>query len=294
MTARSPLSIIVVNYNSGRYLRECALNLANAAKPMDAEMIVVDNASTDDSLAQATEAVPELRIMHSPVNYGYGRACNRGAAAAGGRLICFLNPDTIPSAGSLSTLARSLEADPRVAAVGPKIFNPDGTLYPSCRVVPGLGVSLGHAFLGFLWPNNRFSRAYRMSDWDHNSRRDVDWVSGAAMVVSRESFESVGGFDEGFFMYVEDVDLCDRLRKAGYKIVYEPSADMVHHVAGSSRRTPFRMIRHHHFSLIRYSYNKMRDEPAIVIFPFVAAGLLARMLLAWTDHLIRRSIPKRT
>jgi len=248
---------------------------------LSAEIVVVDNASHDNSLKGVEQLDSRVRVIRNDANYGYGTACNRGMAASVGPLLCFLNPDTIPDRQSIAALMAALHETPRAGAVGPKMLNSDGTLYPSCRVVPSLKVALGHAFLGLVWRNNPFTRSYQLADWDHEARREVDWISGAAMLIRRESFVQAGGFDEGYFMYAEDVDLCDKIRQAGWSILYDPAAKMIHHSAGSTKKTPYKMIRHHHFSLIRYAHKKARDPLRQAIFPFIALALLGRMVLAW-------------
>lgn len=281
------LAVVIVNHESGPHLERCLEALKLAAGNCTCETIVVDNASRGDDLRKLEGFGLPVTLIRNHQNRGYGRACNQGMAASSAPLLCFLNPDTIPGEASLENMAAGVSRLPDVGAVGPAIFNPDGTLYPSCRVVPSLGIALGHAVFGLVWPDNPFTRRYQLSNWDHSTDREVDWISGAAMMVRREAFMQAGGFDEGFFMYAEDVDLCDRLRKAGWKILYQPGARMIHHSAGSTQRAPYRMIRHHHFSLIRYAYNKTKGTPPILALPFIAFALLGRMVLAWIKKVIR-------
>jgi len=273
--------VVIVNHESGEHLRRCLAALPAALGETVVEVVVVDNASTDDDLDRLAAANPSIKLIRNLENRGYGRACNQGVTATSAPFVCFLNPDTIPAPGCLEKMVARMSGDAAAGAIGPSIYNSDGTLYPSCRVIPSLPVALGHAFFGLVWPNNPFTRRYQLGNWDHKSDREVDWISGAAMLIRREAFMQAGGFDEGFFMYAEDVDLCDRLRNAAWKIIYQPEARMTHHAAGSTRRAPYRMIRHHHFSLIRYAYNKTKGSCRILALPFVAAALLARMGLLW-------------
>jgi N-acetylglucosaminyl-diphospho-decaprenol L-rhamnosyltransferase len=162
--------------------------------------------------------------------------------------------------------------------------NLDGTLYPSVRRFPEMAVAFGHAFLGLVWPANPATRRYRMLDWDHERpAADVDWVGGACMLVRRSAFDLIGGFDEAYFMYVEDVDLCWRLGQAGWRIGYEPSARVVHALGGSSRRVPYRMIAEHHRSLYRF-VSKSSAGARRGMLPVVAAGLGVRTVAAWAHH----------
>jgi N-acetylglucosaminyl-diphospho-decaprenol L-rhamnosyltransferase len=200
-----------------------------------------------------------------------------------------LNPDVLIEPGTMKVLADAADRDPALAALGPRVENLDGTLYPSARTFPDLRDSAGHAFLGFVMPGNRFSRRYRMLDWDHASARTVDWVSGTCMLLRLSALSEVGGFDEGYFMYVEDVDLCWRLGRAGWRTGYEPQGRVVHTIGASSERAPYRMILAHHRSLLRFSA-KTAAGPKRVLLPLVGAGLALRTVLAWLQR-ARRGRP---
>jgi N-acetylglucosaminyl-diphospho-decaprenol L-rhamnosyltransferase len=277
------LAIVIVNFDSGDFLRNCIAQLRQAAPGVECQVVVVDNASVDGSLEGVTTLDPGVRIVVNPSNLGYGKACNLGAAATTAPFVCFLNPDIVAMQECFTVMLKAIEARPRVGVLGPRLNNPDGSRYPSCRVVPSIGVAIGHSILGLITSNNRFTRAYHLNDSDNESEREVDWVSGAAMMMRREVFNQVGGFDEGFFMYLEDVDLCARVREAGWTALYYPGAVMMHHVAGSSRRTPYKMILHHHVSLLRYAVRRTRG-PSRLALPAVAAGIGLRLLVMWARH----------
>jgi N-acetylglucosaminyl-diphospho-decaprenol L-rhamnosyltransferase len=144
-------------------------------------------------------------------------------------------------------------------------------------------VAAGHAFLGFVAPSNRFSRAYKLLDWDHTTPGPVDWVSGSCALFRRCAYEAVGGFDERYFMYVEDVDLCWRLGRAGWKVGYEPAGRVVHAGAVSTDQAPYRMIFEHHRSLWRFARTST-EGPRRLALPAVAAGLAIRTALAWGER----------
>ena len=207
-------------------------------------------------------------------------------AAARGQYLAVLNPDVVVEPGTTKALADALDRDRGLGAVGPRVDNPDGSLYPSARAFPTLGDAVGHAFLGFVAPDNRFSRRYRLLDWDHGSARDVDWVSGTFVLLRREALAETGRFDEGYFMYVEDVDLCWRLWQAGWRVGYEPAGRVIHTVGASSELAPYRMIVAHHRSLLRFSSRTARGFRRLVL-PVVAAGLT---VLAWLQR-ARRGRP---
>src|SRR5262249_10888165 len=175
-----------------------------------AELVVVDNASRDGSADLVAESASGARVLRNPENVGYARAVNRGIAASGGRHVLVLNPDCQVIPGAIETLARFLDDRRDAGIAAPRILNPDGTLEYSARAFPGPLTFLfnRYSLLTRLFPRNPFSRRYLLTDWDHESERDVDWVSGACMLVRREAVAKVGGMDEAFFMFNEDVDCC--------------------------------------------------------------------------------------
>jgi N-acetylglucosaminyl-diphospho-decaprenol L-rhamnosyltransferase len=277
------VAAVVVNYNAREHLLGCLRSLR--ADGVD-RIVVVDNASADGSLEAVRASDPAAALVAAASNLGFGTAANRGVAVTDTEYTVVLNPDTVLEPGSTKALVGALDASPATAVVGPRVLNPDGSVYPSSRRFPNLGVAAGHAFLGFLWPNNPYTRRYRMLDFDRGRAADVDWVSGTCMMVRRSAFDAVGGFDEDYFMYVEDVDLCWRLRRAGWNIGYEPSATVIHTIGASSELAPYRMIAAHHRSLYRFAA-KTSDGRRRALLPLVAAGLAVRTVLAWLQRAAR-------
>lgn len=269
------VSAVVVNFNARDYLLECVRSLR--AEGID-DIVVVDNDSTDGSRWALEAADPDVRLVDTGENLGYGRAANRGAALATGRHLLVCNSDVVVEPGAVKALAAVLDGDPRVGIAGPRIENPDGSLYPSPRTFPDLGVAAGHAFLGLVAPGNRFTRRYRMLDWDHSRPGSVDWVSGACFLATRRLWDSVGGFDESYFMYVEDVDLCWRAGRDGWQVAFEPAAGVVHAQGVSSDLAPYRMIVEHHRSLLRF-HRATSTGAAAALTPLIAAALAARTAL---------------
>jgi N-acetylglucosaminyl-diphospho-decaprenol L-rhamnosyltransferase len=284
------VSAVVVSFNSSADLPDCLRSLRSEGV---ADVVVVDNASVDSSVEVVRRADPEARIVQTGANLGFGSAANRGVAVTAGDHVLILNPDTVVEPGTVKALSEALDRDSGLAAVGPRLENVDGSLYPSVRRFPDLTVAFGHAFLGLIWPRNPATRRYRMLDWDHDQAADeVDWVSGACVLVRRTAFEMVGGFDEAYFMYVEDVDLCWRLGQAGWRIGYEPAGRVVHALGGSSRLVPYRMIAEHHRSLLRF-VSKSSAGARRAIVPVVAAGLAVRTVAAWAHHALDGARPER-
>ncbi|HZQ84015.1 MAG TPA: glycosyltransferase family 2 protein [Acidimicrobiales bacterium] len=270
--AADDVAAVVVNHNAGGLLTDCVRSLRGEGIET---IVVVDNGSTDGSLTTLTAADPAARVVRMPRNVGYGTAANRGVATTATPYVLVLNPDTVVEPGLVKGLVAALERDPQLGLVAPRLDNPDGTLYPSVRHFPNLADALGHAFLVDLVPNNRFTRRYRMLDWDHREARRVDWVSGACFLARRPAFDAVGGFDEAYFMYMEDVDLCWRLGRAGWFAGYEPSVGIMHVQGVSTARAPYRMVVAHHRSMLRFWWRSTTPSHRLLA-PVVALGVGVR------------------
>jgi N-acetylglucosaminyl-diphospho-decaprenol L-rhamnosyltransferase len=273
----SPLDVqaVVVNFNTRHHLECC---LASLKAEGVSSIVVVDNGSVDGSRI----AVEESRAtwLQSGENLGYGKAANLGArspGASGSAYLLVCNPDVEVRPGALRRLVETLERRPSVALVGPRINESTGVLYPSARSFPALADALGHGAFGLLAPANRFTRRYRMLDWDHADEADVDWVSGACFLVRRSAWEQVGGFDPAFFMYMEDVDLCWRLHRGGWSVAYQPSAVAFHAQGVSTDRHPYRMLLAHHRSMWRYAVRTSTGRRRVAL-PLVGLGLALRLV----------------
>lgn len=260
---------VVVNYKAGAHLPACVRSLRAEGV---AEVVVVDNGSEDGSLDLLREQDPAARVVASGVNVGYGAGVNRGLPHCSSELVLVTNPDVVARPGSVAALVSALCDDDRVAIAGPRVEDPDGQLYPSARAFPSLLEAFGHGFLGLVAPRNSFSRRYQLLDWDHQARRTVDWVSGSCFLARRSALLTLSGFDERYFMYSEDVDLCWRARQAGFGVVYEPAAVVTHIQGISTRHRPYRMIVAHHRSLLRFA-SRSTTGSTRVLLPAVAAGL---------------------
>ncbi len=278
----SEVAAVVVNYNAGEALAACVRSLE--AEGVGA-IVVVDNASHDGSAEAVAARDREVDLLPAGGNLGYGTAANRGAATVTQPYVLVLNPDVEVLPGSLGALVAALQRDPGLGAVGPRIEDLDGSLYPSARRFPDLVVAAGHAFLGFIAPANRFSRAYKLLDWDHSTTGEVDWISGSCILFRRSAYDEVRGFDERYFMYAEDVDLCWRLRRAGWRVAYEPAGRVVHAGAVSTNQAPYRMILEHHRSLWRFARTSTTGARRLVL-PAVAIGLVLRTGLAWGQRVL--------
>lgn len=274
------VAVVVVAHNSAADLPDC---LASVRAEGAAELVVVDNDSADGSAGVA--AGYGARVVVNAENQGFAAAVNAGVAASAAPVVLLLNPDAVLHAGALDAVARRLGSDVGVGAIGPRVEHPDGTLQASCRSFPSIGVGAVHGFLGLFWSDNPVSRRYTMADWDHTTERDVDWVSGCAMAISREAFVSVDGFDPAYFMYVEDVDFCWRLHKRGWRVVYDPAAVVTHAIGTSSGLAPFNLVFEHHRSMLRFEAVRRGGRRGIT-WPLVVAGVWVRAAVA----LLRRAV----
>lgn len=290
MTSDAPpadLAVVIVNYNAGEYLARCVASVVEATGGIAVDVLVVDNASRDGSARVAAARTPEVRLIENTANRGLSAAWNQGARAVDAQWILFLNPDTEITQGDLASFVKAGEARPDVALLGPVIRNPDGSVYESGRVFPGVVQAVGHAFLGPIAPGNRFTRAYRQTSWDRSTEREVDWVSGAAMLLRRSAFEQVGGFDEAFWLYGEELDLGTRLRDAGWKVLATPSLEIMH-VGGVSTGRSRRTHLLHSRSIYRY-YRKHRATGwRRATLPLARAALRARAELVAVRERVAR------
>jgi N-acetylglucosaminyl-diphospho-decaprenol L-rhamnosyltransferase len=273
------LSVVVVNHNAGPFLERCLDSVAASSGEISMEVVVVDNASRDGSARIAAER-PDVRVIENRTNLGFAAAANIGIRATEGPYILLLNPDAEIASGTLAGFVKVADEHPDSGAIGPLVRNADGTIQPSARRIPGTFEALMHAFLGQVAPGNRWTQAYIIAGWDRSSERKVEWVSGSAMLLRRSALHRVGVFDEGYFMYVEDVDLCTRLRRAGWTVLFSPELEVTHEVGVSARGQSRRMAREHSRSIYRYFTKHRAGGAAGLLKPFVRAALALRTELA--------------
>lgn len=285
-------SVVIVTYNSRQHIDACLASLREHTSGVNYEVIVVDNASADGTAARVAEAHPWVKVIARSGNGGLSCAVNEGVTASSGRYVMALNPDTRIDADVLAPLVAYLRAHPDAGVVAPKLLDDDGALQLSCRAFPGYATALfgRYSLLTKLFPGNRFSRGYLLSDFDHSSIRDVDWVSGAALMFPREVFDRLGGWDAGFFLFNEDVDFCRRVHDAGLRVVYVPEV-AVYHEIGISKGAPARIVIERHKSMWRYYRKHLRGNAAQDAV--TAAGIAARCVVALGSRAIRTATRRR-
>jgi GT2 family glycosyltransferase len=274
------LTVQIVNWNAREPLRAALRSILSHPPRFPYEIVVLDNASSDGSVQMLEKEFPEVRLLVSEQNLGFSRGHNLAARAARGKYLFILNPDTEVIPPALELLVDYAEQHPEVAIIGPKILNPDGSLQYSCRRFPNPTAALfRNTPLGKLFPNNPYTRDYLMTDWDHNSIREVDWVSGAALFIRRVVYEQLGGFDERFFMYCEDTDLCYRAWQAGYRVIYYPEPKIVHAIGRSTDLVANKMIITFHKSMYLFYKKHYARKTFLLLRPLVPVGLALRASL---------------
>jgi len=242
------LSVCIVNWNTRDDLAECLASLEAAMEGVEAEVIVVDNASSDGSAQMVRD-----RLIANEDNLGYARGNNQAIKAATGQYVLLLNPDTIMPPDGLRELVAFAGQHPEAGAIGCRLVYPDGRVQHSCRTFPTPDVIVWE-YLGLsrLFPKSRIFGKYRMSWWDYNNVREVDQPMGSCLLLRAEALGDVGPMDEQFPIFFNEVDLCFRLKQAGWKILYTPRPIVVHKVGRSTSQVKVRMIAESHDSLLRF------------------------------------------
>ncbi|RSN13198.1 dTDP-Rha--alpha-D-GlcNAc-pyrophosphate polyprenol alpha-3-L-rhamnosyltransferase [Streptomyces sp. WAC 05977] len=270
---------MTVTYFPGETL-EKFLDTLEKATDRDVQVVVADNDSTGDDALDKAARRDNVKLLRIGENVGYGTAANRGVAELDDSYgwVAVVNPDVEWEPGSLDALLEVAGRWPRGGAFGPLIHDLDGTVYPSARLLPSFGRGIGHAALGKIWPGNPWTRQYRQ-ETGTPAERTAGWLSGSCQLFRREAFDSVDGFDTRYFMYFEDVDLGDRLTRAGWLNVYAPSSSVMHIGGHSTSKASAKMLRAHHDSAYRYLADRHRGLLWKPVMLAVKAGLALRLKL---------------
>lgn len=246
------LSIIIVNWNVKDLLAACLASINTKRGGLSLQVIVVDSASSDGSAAMVREHYPWVTLLAQEENIGFTRGNNIGLAAANGRHLLLLNPDTEIVGDMLPQMVAYLDANPDVGVVGPHTLNTDGSTQPSRRRFPSLATGfLESTWLQPLAPPSLLARYYVM-DAPDDATLDVDWVQGHALMARRAVYEGIGGLDPGYVMYFEELDWCRRAKNAGWRVVYLGGAQVVHHGGKSTAQASARKYIHFNQSKLRY------------------------------------------
>ena len=287
-----PIDVIIVNYHSTDYLIKCIGSIYHNLNHHKVNIFIEDN-ETNDSI-DYVEKNFRVNVVRNMKNIGFGAAINHALCQCTAPYVVFLNPDSMLPDGSLSAAIDFLTVNPGVGIVGPRIFEQDGSIQGSARKFPTPWTSIfgRKSPLTRLFPNNPITKQEFVCFKSNGLNAiDVDWVSGACMVIRREALDQVGGFDERFFLYWEDTDLCIRAKKAGWRVVYYPISKIIHAGGKSSSTKPMTSIFHFHFSCYKLfeKHAKMHIKP---IVPFAFLGLTLRyffvLMLVCVGNVIQR------
>lgn len=244
-------AIVIVSYNCRDALRQCLCQLTTPGgfHPI----IVVDNASNDGSAEMLARDFLTVQLIRNSTNRGFAAACNQGIHTCATDLVLLLNPDTVLLHADLQKLIEIMRTHPDIGACGPRILNSDGSLQPSCRAFPTLGVMLyDEVGLSRLFPYSRHFAKYRMSNWSHDETREVDQLMGSCLLLRRVALEYIGFLDERFFLYFEEVDLCWRMWQAGWRVLFVADATVTHLGGESSKTDRLDALRHRYRSLFAF------------------------------------------
>jgi len=268
------LSIIIVNWNTKDLLRGCLDSIFKHVVRSEFDVWVVDNASTDDSITDLDQLFPQVKLIRNTNNFGFGQANNQAAHLASGEYFLFLNPDTLVFPDAIDNLAAYLDACPKAAAVGPRLLNDDGSLQISAFPAPTLGRE--------LWRLFHLDKIFSISQYPQSAFSSkpikVDILYGACILVRAEVFKEIGSFDENFFMYSEEIDLCERIRKSGWELHWIPDAQVTHFGAVSTRQAAEVMFLELYRNKIKFFRKHKGKYQAGIYKVILAAASLARII----------------
>lgn len=285
----APIAIITVTFSPGKHIWDFVHSIP-AATTHGAHVLMMDNGSTDGSpeAVAAAEHPMAVELKSSGGNVGYGAAMNLGASHLRGlrdsgeidsEYFIIVNPDVVFTEGSIDALLEAAGRHPRAGSVGPVIREVDGSSYPSARNVPTLLSGIGHALLGPVWPGNPWTTAYK-NGTDMSRERPAGWLSGSCLLLRWDAFDSIGGFDDRYFMYMEDVDLGDRMTKVGWTNIFTPSAVITHAQGHSASKHPEITLKAHHRSAYIFQADRLNKPYQAPIRWALKLGLNARCALA--------------
>ncbi|MBU0661742.1 glycosyltransferase [Patescibacteria group bacterium] len=281
-----PIDVIIVNYNSTDHLLRCLRSIFDAARGVTLEVLVQDNDSRDN-VDRVSRLFPQVRLTKNDRNLGFARAINRALEKSFSPYVLILNPDTIVQDGFFETVMEYMDAHGEAGIIGPRILDTDGAVQGSARLFPNLLTALfgRKSLLTKILPDNPITRENILTGRsDGVTPMEVDWVSGACMVVRREAVEDVGAMDARFFMYWEDADWCRRMWQRGWKVIYFPRPSVIHYVGVSSEKNVFRSVVSFHRSIYRL-FKKHAKKPHSFLKPIVYWGLIYRLVFVLTSQL---------
>lgn len=251
------ISIIIVNWNTKKLLLKCIDSILKDIRNFNVEIIVVDNASTDDSVQAVNDRFDSVKVIRNSENLGFAKANNIGINESTGKYICLINSDIVVKSGCFNNLFEYMEKKPSIGMIGPRLLNTNGTLQTSCKKFPSIWNTTTRAlFLHKLFPNYSIFSTEEMNYFKHDKIIEVDALAGAFLMVRKEALVEIGLLDENYFFYSEDIDWCFRFWQYRWSVVFFPYSVCVHHDGGSSKKSPIKF----HLQLIKSKYIYMQKH----------------------------------
>lgn len=287
--ALNEIDIIIITYNSTDCLRQCLKSIFENQDDIHLNIYVINNYPSEH-IDRASIGFPNVNVINSKRNYGFSKAVNRALFNTSSEFICILNPDTIVKENSFKNCVEFLLDNKKIGIIGPRICNSNGSYQGSARSFPTLLTAFfgRTSWLTKAYPNNSLSKKNMVNiDYYGNEPLEVDWVSGACMIVRRDAINNIGAMDERFFMYWEDADWCRRMRMGGWKVVYYPRTTIVHTCGQSSKTRPLKSILHFHKSCYQL-YEKYNPSYKAILLPAVLLGLSLRVILLLICTMLKR------
>lgn len=289
------ISIIIVNYNVKELLEQCIRSIFTASSGLNIEVIVVDNNSFDGSLRYIQEKFPDdkrLKLIESPVNLGFAKANNLGVKKAAGEFVLILNPDTILQEDTLQKTLKFYKDNPGTGAVTCKLILPNGKLDLACRrsfPTPSVAV---YRILGLskIFPKSRIFGKYNLTYLEENKTYEVDAIVGAFMLIKKSVYDEVNGFDEDYFMYGEDLDLCFRIKKAGYKIYYYPDTSIIHYKGESTKKSSISYV-NNFYGAMQVFVRKNLKSNFILMNILIKLSIFYRAIISYAGRVVKNSYP---
>ena len=286
------LSIVIVNFNSDFWLNQCLESIYRLVTKLKLEVIVVDNGSKHDNLNLHKSIFGSIKTIRSERQVSLSKAVNMGIDISSGKYVLWLNPDAVFLTTSIDDWIEYMECNPKVGISGPKVFDDAERqqLQYSCRRFPSLINTLfnRNSLLTKIFPNNKISKEYLMSGWDHSQTREVDWVSGCCMLLRREMLDQIGMLDEAFPLFCEDIDICLRAHQQGWSTVYFPKMEIVHYTGSVRAQTPFQAIVKEHDSL--WQYYKKHHAKTWLVHGVVYAAIRVRLVFRLAAMALKRQL----
>lgn len=283
------LSIVIVNYNVRYFLEQCLMAIDRARRDLQLEIFVVDNGSVDGSSALVKKRFPYVHLIENQQNLGFARANNQALRLCQGEYILILNPDTLIQEDTLVELIGFLREHPRAGAVGCMLINPDGSFQvASRRSLPTAWVAFTRIIgLSRLFPRSPVFGRYNLTYRDPGQAGEIDVLSGSLMMLRREAIAGIGYFDEDFFMYGEDIDLCYRLKKNGWSIWYYPATKAIHYKGESSKRSEISQMTNFYSAMLIFINKHFRHRYSVLVKSLITFGIIIRAWIAYTGHLLK-------